>query len=79
MVRSSAFSRLFVWLVWSAGAEDGGWDVARRVEGKRWEIRVWRWLRWIPAAEVGRDRGWVFVLGSEGGMLDDLSWRISSS
>ena len=53
--------------------------MARRLEGRRFEIRDWRWFRWMPAAEVGRDGGWVVMLGSEVGSLVDLSWRSSSS
>ena len=34
----------------------------------------------MPADEVGRDGSWAVVLGSEvGSLVEDLSWRSSSS
>ena len=62
----------------SAGAEDEGWEVARRLEeGRRFESRDW-----MAAAEVGREGGaWALMWGSGvvGSFFEDLSWRSSSS
>ncbi len=66
------------------GVVEGGWEVARRVEGRRCEMRDWRGLRCAGAGVGGDGEGGcgvvvVVVGGGEGGGRDERSWRSSSS
>lgn len=73
------------WVSLVGGAEDGGWEIERRLVGRREERRDWMAERWLAVAEGGRcegsgsggsvDEEFVFLAVEE----EDLSWWSWSS